>query len=207
MDELFYKISTKERNKLLKLFEAYVRKYNKDSFVSINRQDNIIGLIIKGGISIIKTDYNGNQKLVEDLKENDIFGTSISYLSNDEYLVQVCDDSSILYIDYESALMTNNNSVYYNQFLKNLLNILIREIDKKNKRIEILSKKSIRDKLLEYFKMEKSHKRIIYLPYTYSTLADYLSVDRTAMTRELKNLKDEGFIETKGRKITLLYYK
>lgn len=207
MDELFYKISTKDRNKLLKLFEAYVRKYNKDSFVSINRQDNIIGLIIKGKISIIKTDYNGNQKLVEDLKENDIFGTSISYLSNDEYLVQVCEDSSILYIDYESALMANNNSAYYNQFLKNLLNILIREIDKKNKHIEILSKKSIRDKLLEYFKMESGHKRIIYLPYTYSTLADYLSVDRTAMTRELKNLKDEGFILTKGRKITLLYYK
>ena len=48
-------------------------------------------------------------------------------------------------------------------------------------------------------------KRVFILPFTYTELADYLSVDRSAMQRELKNLKDEGFISTNGKRITLNY--
>ncbi len=207
MNELFYNINLKDQIKLLKLFESYTRTYTKNSYISINTRENIIGVLLKGRLSIIKTDYNGNQKIVEELNDNNIFGTTISYLSNDEYSVLVKENSRILFIDYESALILNNNTSYYNRFLKNLLDILIKLIDEKNKHIEILSKKTIRDKLLEYFKVASNHKRIIYLPFSYTLLADYLAVDRTAMSRELKNLKDEGFILTKGRIITLLYYK
>ena len=74
-------------------------------------------------------------------------------------------------------------------------------------RIEILTKKTIRNKLLEYFKIvsTKNNSKNIYLPFTFTDLADYLAIDRSAMTRELKNLKGEGFIEIKGKRITLLY--
>ena len=77
----------------------------------------------------------------------------------------------------------------------------------KNERIEILTQKTIRNKLLEYFRIEaqKNRSKIIYLKSTWQDLADYLAIDRSAMTRELKNLKEEGFITTKGRVITLLY--
>lgn len=202
MNDLFYNISYKEQAKLLKLFESYARVYPKNSYISINIRENTIGFIAKGSLEVIKTDYNGNQKLTDNLNENDIF---LSYLYNDEYSIIAKDDVEILFIDYESILLLNNNSNYFIQFLKNLLNIFSLLIEEKNKHIEILSKKSIRDKLLEYFNITSNHKKTIYLPYSYTFLADYLSIDRTAMTRELKNLKDEGFISTKGRKITLLY--
>ena len=86
-------------------------------------------------------------------------------------------------------------------------NDTIVESEEKNERIEILTKKTIRDKLLEYFNIyrKKHASKIIYLPFSFTDLADFLAVDRSAMTRELKNLKEEGFIETKGRRITLLY--
>ena len=76
-----------------------------------------------------------------------------------------------------------------------------------NERIEILTNKSIRNKLLAYFKMmyKKNNSKVIYLPFSLTDLADYLCVDRSAMSRELKNLKDEGFIEIKNKKIKLLY--
>lgn len=202
MNDLFYNISYKEQAKLLKLFESYARVYPKNSYIPINIRENTIGFITKGNLEVIKTDYNGNQKLTDNLNENNIF---LSYLYNDEYSIIAKDDVEILFIDYESILLLNNNSNYFIQFLKNLLNIFSLLIEEKNKHIEILSKKSIRDKLLEYFNITSNHKKTIYLPYSYTFLADYLSIDRTAMTRELKNLKDEGFISTKGRKITLLY--
>ena len=96
---------------------------------------------------------------------------------------------------------------YYNQFIKNLLKILTDKISERNKRIEILTKKSIRDKLLEYFKInsQRTGSKIVYLPFTFTELADYLAVDRSAMSREMKYLKEEGFIQVSNKKITLLY--
>jgi len=78
---------------------------------------------------------------------------------------------------------------------------------KKNERIEILSKKTIRNRLLEYFNIEanKHGSKYIYLPFNFTDLADYLGVDRSAMSRELSHLKEEKQIEVKGKKITLLF--
>ncbi len=142
MNDLFYNISYKEQAKLLKLFESYARVYTKNSYISINIRENTIGFITKGSLEVIKTDYNGNQKLTDNLNENDIF---LSYLYNDEYSIIAKDDVEILFIDYESVLLLNNNSNYFIQFLKNLLNIFSLLIEEKNIDIEILSKKSIRD--------------------------------------------------------------
>ena len=93
-------------------------------------------------------------------------------------------------------------------FLKNLLKVFYQKIKEFNNRIEILTNKTIRDKLLAYFNiMSRNNNRIIYLPFSYSDLAYYLAINRSAMTREMKLLKEEGLIEVKGRKIKLLYYK
>ena len=89
----------------------------------------------------------------------------------------------------------------------NLLKIISQKIQENNERIEILTNKTIRDKLLAYFRnnTKNSNNRIVYLPFTLTDLADYLAVNRSAMSRELKNLKDEGFIEIKNKKIKLLF--
>ena len=77
-----------------------------------------------------------------------------------------------------------------------------------NTRIELLTKKNIRDKLLSYFDILSTKKlsKIISLPFTFTDLADYLSVDRSAMMRELSHLIEEGFIDKKGKRIKLLYH-
>ena len=77
-----------------------------------------------------------------------------------------------------------------------------------NIRIEVLSKRSIRDKLLTYFSIlsNKNFSKSITIPFSLTTLADYLSVDRSAMMREIKSLIDEGFIIKESKnKIKLLY--
>ena len=76
-----------------------------------------------------------------------------------------------------------------------------------NTRIELLTKRSIRDKLIGYFTLisSKNLNKSFTLPFSLTDLADYLSVDRRAMMREMKSLKEEGFIEKNGNRITLLY--
>ena len=74
-------------------------------------------------------------------------------------------------------------------------------------RIELLTQRSIRDKLIGYFTMlsTRTFSKTITLPFSLTDLADYLSVDRSAMMRELKLLKDDGIIEKVGKKIKLIY--
>ena len=207
--DLFKNINNKNKEKLLRLIEASTIIYKENtSILNTLKNDNIIGIVLEGNIQIIKNDYNGNRTLIEDLFENDIFGTILSHLNNKEYEIITKEISKLILIDYDNIInCTQNNKGFYNQFIKNLLAIIVKKINEKNERIEILANKSIRNKLLEYFRItaKKNGSKIIYLPFTFTDLADYLSVDRSAMSRELKNLKDEGFIEIKQKRITLLY--
>lgn len=204
----FFNIADEDKIKLLKNLEALTYTFDKnEEILKKIKNRNYIGIILEGIIQIIKTDYNGNRTIIEELTDNDIFGSKISSLSNNEYNITTKDKTKIIIIDYEQLIKSNNTNIYYNQFIKNLLEIIISSINDKNNRIEILTKKTIRNKLLEYFKIvsKKNKSKNIYLPFTFTDLADYLAIDRSAMTRELKNLKDEGFIEVKNKRITLLY--
>lgn len=208
MSKLFNKISGKEQVKLLKLLETSILNFKKDKIMFSYIKENIIGIILEGKAQIIRTDYNGNRTIIEELNEESIFGSTISSLYSDECEMIAKDNTKVMIIDYDLIIeKDNNNYTYYNQFIKNLLEITTEIIDDKNERIEILTKKTIRNKLLEYFNIyrKKHGSNNIYLPFSFTDLADYLAVDRSAMSRELKYLKEEGFIETKGRKITLLY--
>ena len=208
MKHLFSKISVNEKEKLLRLLETNTLSFPKNTTILSSTKDNVIGIILEGHAQITRTDYNGNRTIIEELDEESIFGTVISSLNNDEYEIVTKINTKVLIIDYHSILnYENTNYKYYNQFIKNLLEITTNIIEEKNERIQILTKKTIRDKLLEYFNIysKKHATRIIYMPFSYTDLADYIAADRSAMSRELSYLKDEGFIKTKGRRISILY--
>lgn len=208
MTNLFANITDKNQEKILKILEATSLNFKPNCQILTSvKLNNMIGVVLSGYMQIIRTDYNGNRTIIEELTENDVFGTTISSLT-DECEIITKEETRIVIIDFNNILNdVENNLSYYKQFIKNLLEIYTDKINTKNERIEILTKKTIRDKLLEYFKIvsKRNNSKKIYLTMTYIELADYLSVDRSAMTRELKNLAEEGFIKREEKKITLLY--
>lgn len=210
MNELFYNISEKNREKLLTYLEAVTYKYAKNKRILNNLiSNNFICIILKGSIEITKIDVEGNKRLIDSYETNSLF-CSLSYsFKNEETEITTKEETKIIIIDFNSIMNMNENKLsIYNTFLKNLTIILSKIIVKSNERIEVLSNKSIRDKLLDYFKIQskKNNSKVIYLPVSYTELADYLAVNRSALSREIKNLKDDGLIETRGRRIKLLYY-
>ena len=88
-----------------------------------------------------------------------------------------------------------------------LLTIRISSSDAKtlSERVDVLSRRSIREKLLCYFRQqsEKEGTDTFTLPFSLSTLADYIATDRSAMMRELKRLREEGTVSSDGRRFTL----
>ncbi len=208
MNNLFDKINANEKDEILRQLETHYFTFKKNnSVLSALMDENIICVVENGYLQLIRTDYNGNTTIIEELEENSVFGSTISSIKGNDYDIISKEDSTILVIEYNHILNNNNNASYYNQFLKNLLSITTNKISDRNERIEILTKKTIRNKLLEYFNIisKKNGSKHIYLPYNFSDLANFLAIDRCAMTREMSHLKEEGFIEVKGKRITLLY--
>lgn len=205
----FDNINSRNKQKLLRLLKADVYEYKAGKrILEMIYNDNIICVILEGQIEIIRTDYNGNKTVIEELEEDDIFGNLISILNNKENEIITKKETKILVIDYNTIINYEENSKgYYNEFIKNLFKMVVQKLNNANKRINIITKKTIRNKLLEYFNTNSygHQKKYVYLPFNLTKLADYLSVDRTAMSRELKSLKDEGFIEINKKRITLFY--
>ena len=209
MISLFKDITPDNKSKLLKILETSNFTYQRGVNIAYLFKDKeSIGLVIDGSLDIIRIDYNGTRTIIETIYEDEILDTSLTSLLSNDYEIITREDTKILWLDYKVILGINDIKYsYYNQFIKNLLMIALEKNTQKNERIEILTQKTIRNKLLEYFRIEalKNRSKIIYLKSTWQDLADYLAIDRCAMTRELKNLKEEGFVSVKGRVITLLY--
>ena len=105
------------------------------------------------------------------------------------------EDTEVLVIDYNRLISSKNFSHnYFNIFFKNIFLIINEKLKDNSERIKILEKKQIRERLLEFFDIEykKTHSNKIFLKITFKELADYLGVNRSAMFRELKSLKEES---------------
>lgn len=208
MTKLFDNISDKQKEKIIKTLEAEIIIGSpKLPFSSFKQRPNAIYFIETGYLEINETDQNGKKTKIDILEENDIFSTLFMPLKTNDLEINFLEETEIYIIDYEQIFHNKDLlKTYYQQFIQNLFSIMKEKSEEKNERIQILTQKTIRNKLLEYFKISsKKHKsKYIYLPFNFTDLADYLGVDRCAMSRELKYLKEEGFIEIKSKRITLL---
>lgn len=119
----------------------------------------------------------------------------------------VCRTScDVLFIDYVHILKRCELACTHHSLLvQNMLRLIADKAQALSERVDVLSRRSIREKLLCYFRQlsEKAGGSTVTLPFSLSTLADYIATDRSAMMRELKRLREEGAIRTEGRKITL----
>lgn len=208
MVSIFSGIERKNVKKLLKELESYNMNFEKDvSILKSISKSNLLGILASGSAQIIRTDYDGNETIIEELYVGSVFGVRFSLLNNDEYDILTKEKSKIIFIDFDYIYkIDQKRSIYFQKFLINLLNITTSMVRSKNERINILTRKTTREKLLEYFENEskKAFSKVFYLPFNLTELAEYLSIDRSAMMREIRRLKDDRIIESIGNKITML---
>lgn len=211
MKSPFANLSKVQINKLYELLGVHIYTFHKgEEVLPTIKNENIYAIILEGSAQIINSDYNGNEILMENLSKDSIFGSNISATNNDNVHIFAKEYTKVLVIDYKELMNPENLKYkYFNEFFSNMFDIINSMYKETNERVKILEKKQIRDKLLEYFDIEyrKSRLNYFYLSFSFKELADYLAVNRSAMFRELKSLKDEHFIDVDGRRITLLNVK
>ena len=186
------------------------RSFSKgETITTYIEKRNQLCILVSGEADLIRYDFNGNKTIIGNFTDNDIFGEALYPANtNNELFVQARKDSTVIFLIYDNIINPcRSDCDFHEEFSSKLQLLMMNKIISLNTRIELLTKKNIRDKLLSYFQLitSKNLSKTFFVPFSLTDLADYLSVDRSAMMRELSHLKEEGFIKKKGNKITLLY--
>ena len=199
----------------IKEFENSCNKVQKKTFekneviTSYIQKRNQFCILITGNADLVRYDLNGNRTIIDHFTNNDVFGEVFyDVTTNNELLVEAKSKCEVLIYSYQNIHYKCKQSCKFHQKLTEYLpELILDKVTSLNMRVELLTKRSTRDKLLGYFNLlsTRTLNKTFKLPFSLTDLADYLSVDRSAMMRELKLLKEENFIKKNGKIITLLY--
>ncbi len=169
---------------------------NKQLIISNFSRKNLIGFITYGKASIIKTDINGNTTIMRELKENDIFSNLFFQHSEDEIYIISNNQTEVIFIDYFNILKNcSKNCPFHNNLVITLFDLLIKDNRKQNEKIELLSQKTVRDKILYFLKQRMNKDNVFKVTTSYKAIAEYIVVDRSNLMRELNKLEKDNLIK------------
>lgn len=196
---LFKNMSPFETEAILNCLKAEKREFRKDEYI-FYMGDAIkkMGLVVSGSIHLTKEDYWGRKTIHAEIGPADIFAESFACTNHISPLnAYAAKNSTVLFLDIHKILSVCGNScTFHNTLIHNFVSVLAEKNIKMSSKIENLTQKSTKDKLLAYLseqsRLQKSPK--FSIPFNRQELADYLSVDRSAMSLELGKLQRQGII-------------
>ena len=137
-----------------------------------------------------------------------MFGENLGFAwTDDGFFLLAEEDCSVLFIDYEHIVKRCPKAcAHHSTVVSNLVKLMSEKTQALSEHLEILSRRTTREKLTAYFSMLAAKNKSLYftLPFSQTSLADYICVDRSAMVRELKRMSDEGMIEIERRNVKLI---
>ena len=189
-------------------FRPYEVMYDYSSG-SVSADSDSVGIIERGTASLIRVDENGVATVLEELGPGGVFGKALAFAgSSQDVLEVVCRTScEVVYIHYSQILKRCENAcLHHSVLVQNMLRLSSEKAQALSQRVDVLSRRTIRDKLLCCFQQlpDKAGGDRFTLPFTLATLADYIATARSAMRRELRKMREEGVVDTHGRKVRLL---
>ena len=198
---LFAGITPEEIERLLHCLGGRVKSYGKGDFIfhagAVLHQ---IGLVISGKVQVVKEDYWGNRLIFSSMEQGQLFGESYACLQKEPLEVSIVSatDSQVLFLDLEHALSVCTCACgFHTRLIRNLMTILAKHNLNLTRKVQHLGQKTTREKLLAYLWSisQKEQSEEFDIPYNRQELADYLAVDRSAMSAELSRMKAEGLVE------------
>lgn len=206
---LFYGLNENELATILKCFNARIKNYSPSEIIV--RQGDLISniyLILDGAINIEKDSYWGRRIIITQLGVNDNIALSFVASKNIESSIDAIatTNATLLVLSYSKCTsMCQNACDKHRLLINNLFQILSKENIELLRKIENISQKSIRDKLLTFLSNEakKNKSNIFEISFNRQDLADYLNIDRSAMSFEMSKMQKEGLIKFEKNKFLL----
>lgn len=207
---LFEKIGRENFGKMLRCFGARVVSVKKGAAIFHEGQAaSKVGIVLSGTIHTVQDDYLGNRSILSMTGPGQLFAEGFACAGVDSLPVSMvaAADSQIMLIDC-SHIMTlcHHACTFHNQMIRNMLCSVARSNLQLNQKIEILSKRTTREKVMAYLLSEANIQGSdsFTIPYDRQELADFLGVERSAMSTVIGKLRDDGFIKVHRRHFQLI---
>ncbi len=208
--ELFSKINIKDIPLLLNCLNANIKKYNKNEYIW-HEGDRLIhiGMVLEGSVQIIRDNFIGTRTILTECNPGDIFGEVFSYQNNNILPISVIANNDSVIMFFNSKNVFHNCSSQCNfhyTIVENMLNIIVQKNRVLSQKNELLSSRTTREKILNYLSIVSNEKKnkTFTIPFNRQELADYLAINRSALSTELGTLKNEGIIEFNKNNFKLL---
>jgi len=199
--KLFSDVSDEDLQKLSTCLDVKEKAIERDSFV-FRAGDPVflVYYILSGSMLIIDEDFFGNRSIIGTMPKDTLFGEAYVFSSMKNHLVSViaAQDSEILEINptkmFESC---PNGCACHTQLSRNALCIVSEKIVRLTEKVGHMMQRTTQEKLLSYLSLcaQKENSASFYIPYSRQQLADYLCVDRSALSHELSRLQKQGMIQ------------
>ena len=197
---LFSGIAPADIQKLCSCLHVRKRQVPKDSFV-FHAGDTVsaIYLLLSGSMHIVSEDFWGNQSLIETMPPCTLFGEAYVLAEKSQHLVSViaAEDSLILETSATEQLEScPSQCACHGKLTSNTLRILSQKIIRLTEKVEHIAQRSMREKILSYLSQcaREAKSNAFHITYSRQQLADYLCVDRSALSHELSRLKKSGVL-------------
>ena len=207
---MFAGIGEEEISAMLSCLGAKLCHYKKGEYVLCQGdRPGAIVILVRGSLHIQKDDYWGNRSILSQIAAGEMFGEAYAAPESGGLLndVVAVEDSSAIFFDVHRVLTTCSSACrFHTAVVQNLFFSISEKNRKLVQKLGHMSRRSTREKLISYLSEEAKKQNSPYfsIPFNRQQLADFLSVDRSAMSRELCRMREEGLLAFEKNRFHLL---
>ena len=200
---LFEGIAPDDRLGMLGCTGYHFGSFSKGDIVHFENENiNHVGIVISGAVDMIKEDIWGNKTMLLRARKNEVFGETFACGTDNLSIVtfQVSEDAHILFMPFGRMMCRCTNACPFHQrLIENMVRLIARKNRELMRKVEVVSKKTLREKILAYLSIQSQSQgsRRFEIPLGRVEWAEYLNADRSALTRELAKMQEEGIIDYK----------
>jgi len=199
--QLFSGIGKEDLTSMLQCTGYHTGKFLKGQILSL--ADGVIryvGIVLSGSVDMVMEDIWGNKTLLVRMGRNELFGESFACGNGDNPVVTflVSENAEVLFIPFHKIMHTCSMACeFHHRLVENMVRIIADKNRELMRKVEVVSKKTLREKILAYLSIQAQSRNARYfeVPLGRVELAEYLCADRSALTRELANMKADGLID------------
>lgn len=199
--KLFSGVGEEDISTMLSCLGARLLTFKKGDYVLRQGEHlNDILILAEGSLHIQRDDYWGNRSILGHIGTGEIFGEAYAAPESGTLLndVVAIENSSVFFFDVKRVISTCSSACrFHTMVVQNLFYAISEKNQSLVRKLDYMSRRTTREKLLSYLSAEakKQNSSRITIPFNRQQLADYLSVDRSAMSNELCKMRDEGLLE------------
>ena len=207
---LFRNIGEQDIAGMLKCLDGRVSRYGDgEAILREGDRADRLGIVLSGGVRITRTDFNGIRSVLAEAGPGEMFAEAFAFAGAGQMSVDVTatGETEVLMLNAERLAHTCSNAcVFHSMLILNLLRVMASKNLTMNRKLQITSRRTTREKLLAYLELQakQAGSPTFEIPFDRQGLADFLEVDRSGLSAEIGKLRREGVLTSSKNRFTLL---